>query len=65
MLTEMLSYPYDQMTSIYGARFINDLGSYQGCKELGPEHADFTVMNFNLSRLPIIVGFGFCMPAQC
>ena len=64
LLTSMLSAPYDSMTSLYGARYINDLGSYSGCQTLAP-HAEFAVANFNLSRLPIIVSFGFCLPSEC
>ncbi len=52
------------MSQIYGGRFINDLGSYQGCKQFYPQ-AEFAVANFNLSRLPVVVAFGICMPAEC
>lgn len=31
MLVSFLESPYDQMSSLYGARYINDLGSLQGC----------------------------------
>ena len=63
MLIDFLRPPYSLMVQQYGARFINDLGSYTGCQQV--EGASFIVANFNLSRLPILVGFGVCLPEEC
>ena len=51
------------MTQQYAVRQINDLGSVQGCETVAD--TEFAVANFNLSRLPIVLGFGLCMPASC
>lgn len=64
MLISILGYPYNQM-QFYSAHGINDLGSYSRCQQDLGHAADYAVLNFNFSHLPLVLHFGLCLPREC
>ena len=46
--------------TMYGTMMLNDLGSYQECRKL--HYADYAVVSANISRVPLQIYFGACLP---
>lgn len=61
-LLNLTYYPYDVMT-MYGSMMINDIGSYEQCKQMGM--SDYSFIYANITRVPLTIFFGACLPAEC
>jgi hypothetical protein len=49
--------------TMYGSMMLNDLGSYQQCRQM--QMADYAIITANMSRVPITIYFGACLPHEC
>jgi hypothetical protein len=49
--------------TMYGWMFINDLGNIKECRKHG--FSDYALVTANLTRLPLTIYFGACVPSQC
>lgn len=48
---------------MYGGMFINDLGSFHMCRELG--FSDYGLFSANITRVPLTLWYGSCLPTEC
>jgi len=49
---------------LYSFKDMGDLGNYDGCKELS-EVASYNVLNMNITKLPVDIRLGLCLPKEC
>jgi hypothetical protein len=55
---------YYKLMQLYSFKDLGDLGSYDGCKELS-DVATYTVLNMNITQLPVDIRIGLCLPKEC
>jgi hypothetical protein len=46
----------------YSASTFNDINGYGACQDQFGDVADYTLMNLNITHLPLAFRFGLCLP---
>jgi hypothetical protein len=49
--------------TMYGGLYLNDLGSFQICRNYN--FSDYGIITVNLTMVPLSIYLGACLPSEC